>query len=140
MKEWIFPVKLEDNYDGDTFKLAIDIGFALRHYAPVRLHGVDTPELRGGTDLTKAAAKLARDEAFRIINEADEVLFRSVVWSGKYGRPIGDIICDGEDLGTWLVQNMLALPYDGGSRKALQKQHRINSLALYEAGKLNPYI
>ena len=45
--EWKFPCVVEGNYDGDTFKLSIDIGFALRHYVAIRLDGVDTPELRG---------------------------------------------------------------------------------------------
>ena len=53
---------------------------------------MDTPELRGGTLLTKAAAKFARDEARRFVDAADELLFHSKVWKGKYGRPIGDLI------------------------------------------------
>ena len=134
--EWKFPCKLDSNYDGDTFRLEIDIGFALRHYAPVRLHGADTPELRGGTELTKAAARLARDEAERFIRDAAEVMFHCVVWGGKYGRPVGDIICDGQSLAAWLIEEGLAVPYDGGSRTAIQVLHEENAQSLLNAGRI----
>ena len=77
--EWKFPAKLDENYDGDTFNLELDIGFSLRYYVSIRLHAVDTPELRGGSDLTKAAAKLARDKAHRFVSQAQEVIFHSLV-------------------------------------------------------------
>ena len=132
--EWKFPAKLDSNYDGDTFKLELDIGFGLRNFISARLDGVDTPELRGGTDLTKAAAKLARDEANRFISEADEVLFHCTVWGGKYGRPVGRIICDGVDLSQWLIDNNLGLPYDGGSRNL--DDHIANAELLRKQGKI----
>ena len=135
-RKWIFPCELESNYDGDTFRLALDIGFALKHYVPVRLHGADTPELRGGTKLTKAAAKLARDEASRFIRAAEVVEFDCVVWGGKYGRPVGDILCDGQSLAAWLIENKLAVYYDGGSRKAIQLQHKANAEVLVAEGRL----
>ena len=131
--EWRFPCTLDSNYDGDTFRLTIDIGFALRHYAAVRLHGADTPELRGGTDQTKALARMARDEAARFIRDAGKVEFHCVVWGGKYGRPVGDLICDGKSLAQHLIAERMAVPYDGGSRSAIQAQHQANAEALLSA-------
>ena len=111
--EWRFPCTVDTNYDGDTFKLEIDLGFAIKHYAAIRLDGVDTPELRGGTLLTKAAAKFARDEARDFVDVADELIFHSKVWKGKYGRPVGDLICDGMPLSQHLINMRLGVPYDG---------------------------
>ena len=136
-RKWLFPCRLDSNYDGDTFKLHIDIGFALSHYVSVRLHGADTPELRGGTLLTKAAARLARDEADAFIRAADEVVFDCVVWGGKYGRPVGDILCDGASLAQWLIDQNLAVLYDGGSRKKIFVKHEENARLLKEQGRLD---
>ena len=111
--EWRFHCTVDTNYDGDTFKLEIDLGFAIKHYAAIRLDGVDTPELRGGTLLTKAAAKFARDEARDFVDVADELIFHSKVWKGKYGRPVGDLICDGMPLSQHLINMRLGVPYDG---------------------------
>ena len=135
--EWKFPAKLDENYDGDTFKLELDIGFSLRHYVSIRLHAVDTPELRGGSELTKAAAKLARDEAHRFVSQAQEVIFHSLAWAGKYGRPVGDLICDGVSLSDWLIAQDLGLPYDGGARD--RAAHERNAQALADAGRLADY-
>ena len=135
--EWNFPAKLDDNYDGDTFKLELDLGFALRHFVSIRLDGVDTPELRGGSDLTKAAGKLARDEANQFVRAAKRLMFKCTVWGGKYGRPAGDLICDGQSLSDWLIDQGLGLPYDGGTRD--QAAHHRLAQALAEQGKLKAY-
>ena len=137
--EWKFQCEAESSYDGDTFKLCIDLGFALRHYAAIRLDGVDTPELRGGTLLTKAAAKLARDEAWNFVEAANELIFYSKVWKGKYGRPVGDLICDGKPLSQYLIDERLGVPYDGGSRKAIQAIHVKNAEWLRDNGRLKIY-
>jgi len=125
--DWTFPCELESNYDGDTFRLALDIGFGMKYYAPVRLHGVDTPELRGGTDATKALAAKARDEAEKLIRSSETVIFHSLVWRGKYGRPVGDIECDGIMLSNYLIDARLGVPYDGGSREEIQEYHAANA-------------
>ena len=138
--DWKFPCTVGENYDGDTFKLDIEIGFSLKYYASVRLDGVDTPELRGGTPLTKAAAKLARDEARSFVDHADELLFHSKVWKGKYGRPIGDLICDGVPLSQYLIDERLGVEYHGGSRTVIFAQHVTNAEWLRDNGRLTAYL
>lgn len=105
----------------------------------MRLDGVDTPEMRGGTDATKAAAKLARDEALRFCAEAGELIYRPTVWRGKYGRPIGDLLADGASLAAWLIEHRLGVPYDGGSRAEKAAMHEANAAHLADAGRLTPY-
>ena len=134
--EWKFPCKLESNYDGDTFKLELDVGFALRHYVAIRLYGVDTPELRGGTPETKALAVYVRDEAAKFINMAETTIFHSIIWGGKYGRPIGDILCDDKSLAEWLVENKLAVQYHGGNRKQLEEIHQQHAEELISENKI----
>ena len=137
--KWTFPCKLDDNYDGDTFKLEMDVGFGNRHYAAVRLDGVDTPELRGGSDLTKASAKLARDKA-EVFVRSGVAIFHCTVWLGKYGRPIGEIYVDGKRLSEYLISLRLGIPYTGGSRANFQACHEANATYLMESGKLDDYL
>ena len=86
------------------------LGFALKHYVTIRLHSVDTPELRGGTDLTKALGKLARDKAEEFIVKSNVVSFISKQWGGKYGRPTGDLVCDRK-----ITNRLSDFPQDGSS-------------------------
>ena len=133
---WRFPAQLIDNYDGDTLTLDLDLGFKLRLRAAVRLRGCDTPELRGGTPATKALARLARREAARLVGEASEALFTCHLWGGKYGRPVGDLSCDGRDLAEHLVGEGLGVAYDGGSREAIQARHQANAEKALREGRI----
>lgn len=128
--EWRFPAELLSNYDGDTLKLRLDLGFQTSQVHDVRLHGVDTPEIRGGTEATKQLARLARDRASEFIKGGKEVYFLSEKWAGKYGRSIGDVEVDGVSLRQWLIDNRLGVAYDGGPRVPIQWLHRENAKAL----------
>ena len=132
--EWTFPVRIESNYDGDTLRCEFDLGFGLRYWSSIRLDGVDTPELRGGTALTRAAAKMARDVVRDLADEADEVVFHSTAWAGKYGRPVGRLILDGHDLSEILIRSRLGVAYDGGARN--QQAHQANAEWLLAGGLL----
>ena len=127
-RQWIFPAELDGSpYDGDSIRLELDLGFCMRSFVAVRLYGVDTPEMRGGTEVTKALAIDARDETERFIRAGSRVDFLCVEWGGKYGRPIGDIIVDGKSLARHLIDNRLGVEYYGGSRAMLQAKHAENA-------------
>ena len=132
--EWTFPVHVESNYDGDTLRCEFDIGFGLRYHNSIRLGGVDTPELRGGSALTRAAGKLARDVVRDLVAEATEVIFHSTVWAGKYGRPVGRLYLDGRDLADILIERRLGVSYDGGTRN--HRAHEENAAWLLTQGFL----
>ena len=137
--EWTFPCKLDENYDGDTFKLELDVGFGSRHYAAVRLVGVDTPEIRGGSQLTKASAKLARDKA-EVFVRSGVAIFHCTVWAGKYGRLVGEIYVNGKKLSEYLINLRLGISYTGGSRSGFQVRHEDNAVHLLNLGYLNDYL
>ena len=132
--EWTFPVRVESNYDGDTLRCEFDIGFGLRYWNSIRLSSVDTPEIRGGSALTKAAGRLARDEVKRLVEEADEIIFNSTVWAGKYGRPVGELYIDGMRLSEYLINHRLGVPYHGGTRN--QALHEENAQWLLDNGRI----
>jgi len=132
-QEWRFPCEFLGNYDGDTIDLRVDLGFGIQHVINVRLHGVDTPEIRGGEDLVKQAGFLARDRVRQFV-AGKSLHYRSIKWNGKYGRPLGDIEADGASLCDYLLENRLAVAYQGGSRGELLAQHLANAKWLREEG------
>ena len=144
-----------DLYDGDTFychcdmsmKVKVDTGFGrfvtldMKHEEKftVRLYGYDTPELRGGTDQSKAAGQLAKAKVVEWVKMAQvrgDCWFVSQYYQkGKYGRPMGDLFdCDGNKVSTYLVENRLAVPYHGQAKAKIQAQHDENLQYLIEQG------
>ena len=110
-----YEAKVVSVYDGDTVRADIDLGFnTWRHNEPLRLHGIDTPELRGKgvTDAEKADAEKARD-ALR-----EKILGKAVLVctikdrTGKYGRYLARIFVDGENVNEWLLREGYAVPYE----------------------------
>ena len=141
MTAYNFPILDFDNYDGDSFDLKLDLGFNLFLFRQCRLHGVDTPELRGGTDLSKAAGRLARDEARAWVQAAVEnggAVFSSRAYTGKYGRPLGDVVRvrDGVSLVETLIERRLGVPYHGQAKAKIADQHAENLGHLLATGQL----
>jgi len=55
-------LKRSDVYDGDTVTMEVDLGFHVSmKKMKFRLYGINAPEIKGGTEETKAAARAARD-------------------------------------------------------------------------------
>jgi len=120
-----YEVGLIDCYDGDTctldFHLSAEVGLGISLGAvlagqKVRLCDIDTPELRGGTEETKAAAVKARDALFTWAKAARWLQFKVPQKNGhdvkgKYGRWLGYLVADGVDLNKRLVEEGLAEPY-----------------------------
>jgi micrococcal nuclease len=100
-------------YDGDTVTADIDLGFGLvQRGVKLRLCGINTPEIRGGTEATKAAARSARGFL------AERVLMKDVTIrtfrdkTGKYGRYLARIILDdGTDINQLMVNSGHAVSY-----------------------------
>lgn len=65
--EYVYNATLRRVVDGDTVDLTVDLGFYMSAALRFRVLGVDTPELRGGTDETKAKAKEAKAFVERLL-------------------------------------------------------------------------
>lgn len=136
-----FKILNFDNYDGDSFDLTLDLGFDLVAYHKCRIEGIDTPELRGGTDDSKAAGRLARDVARDFVNEAlsnGGALFQSETYRGKFGRPLGDIIRkrDGQSMREYLIGEHLGVRYHGQAKSDVADAHERNLQYLKHTGKI----
>ena len=139
--DYRFKIVGFENYDGDSFDLTLDLGFDLILHRKCRINGVDTPELRGGTDEQKAAGRLARDKARLFVAEAmvdGGAEFVSQNYSGKFGRPLGDIVrqSDGVGLVSYLIGSNYGVPYFGQAKSKVAGAHAANLAALKEAGEI----
>jgi len=87
-------------YDADTIRADIDFGFGhWSHNIPLRLHGINAPEVRGKE---KKKGRISRD-ALRARIGNDQIIVRTHK-SGKYGRYLAEIWHNGVNINEWLVE------------------------------------
>lgn len=154
--EYIYKVIDCNNYDGDSINIiaerVFDFGFGKKIIGQepikVRLFGIDTPELRSGSEDHKAAGRLAADLVQAWLDEGFEssdkdadypcfILFESIEYKkGKYGRALGDFIDirDGCRLSDYILKERLGVKYYGQSKADIQHEHDANILYLKQTG------
>jgi len=105
-------------YDGDTITIASKLPFpdSPIYKFPVRLLGIDCPEIKGSTETEKKLAKTARDALSTRIN--GKIVLLKNVSTEKYGRLLADVYIDGENMNQWMLANNYAVKYDGGTKSS----------------------
>ena len=104
-------VKVMSVYDGDTFSIELkNLNPLFGEKLSVRVKGVDTPEIKGGTVESKAKAVLARDFVRAQIAKSKRVDLSNCT-RGKYFRIVCDVSIDGKDLGKQLLDGNYAKVY-----------------------------
>jgi len=105
-------------YDGDTLTVDIDLGFGVvMKKQKLRLKGVNTPEIRGGTAETKEAGLKARDFVRGLVLDRNVILKTFKDKGGKYGRwlakvhPLNEHGESTTDIATLLLREGLAVEY-----------------------------
>ncbi len=103
-------------YDGDTFRVNIDGYPALiGSRMGIRVNGIDTPEMRGKCQKEKALARDAKQFTVAHLRAAKTIELRNMK-RGKYFRVVADVYVDGKNLGKMLIDQGLAVVYDGGHK------------------------
>lgn len=112
-----YLIQYVDNYDGDTVRVNIP-GFPdiVGKKIPIRISGVDTPEMKTKNKCEKKIATRAKLFVESKMRSASKLEIRNIQ-RGKYFRLVADVYADGVNLGQELLNLALAVPYDGG-RKA----------------------
>ncbi len=115
---FFYRSKVTEVYDGDTVTVDVDLGFSMSlRKLKVRLLGIDTAEMKGGTNESKAHAIAARDWLRNQVLGKD--VFLESKGLDKYGRWLGRIHTqDGNCCNDQLITLGLAIPYDGGSKSS----------------------
>jgi len=125
--------------DGDTVDAEIDCGFDIIFKSRIRLYGIDTPESRTRDLDEKARGKLASQFIKDKIAKAELVKVKTKLdKKGKFGRVLGSIIADDEDLNESMIKNYLAVAYFGQSKDDIEAEHLVNRDKLIELGQHIP--
>ncbi len=106
-----YSAKLIRVIDGDTIDASIDLGFDVWVKKRIRLYGIDAPESRT-RDLEEKKKGIETKEKLEQLLEANEGIF--TVRSkgvGKFGRCLGIIIIDGDNINESLVKEGYAKEY-----------------------------
>lgn len=103
-------------YDADTFRVNLPNCPELFCLGiPVRVAGIDAPEIRGKCDYERALARKAKYLTVELLKSAQVIEIRNPQ-RGKYFRIIGDVYVDGVRLADKLILSGLAREYYGGTR------------------------
>ena len=115
---WTYRAKVSRVVDGDTVDVDIDLGFGVwMHRERVRIMGIDTPESRT-RDLTEKKFGLAAKEFVRFLMPvgSSQIIMTQKDKTGKFGRILADVIIDNISIGPWLIEQNLAVNYDGKTK------------------------
>jgi micrococcal nuclease len=118
---YYYSAKLDRVVDGDTIDAMVDLGFDIWKHVRIRFNGIDAYESRT-KDLEEKAKGLkakARVEELLALTNGEFKLYSKGV--DKYGRCLGEIkieagIHNTINLNEQLINEGLAVPYDGGKR------------------------
>ena len=106
------------NYDGDTITFNLPtLHPIIGNNIPIRVNGIDTPEIRGKCEKETYDAEQARDMVSDILKDARKIVLKNLR-RGKYFRIVADVYADGESLAEALVDSGMAVKYDGGKKNA----------------------
>jgi len=99
-------------YDGDTITCDLSLGLYMwKKDQKIRLYGINTPEIRGGTDESKAKGIEARDFLRRRILNKMVIIQTHKDKSGKYGRLLGIVWKGSVNMNQRLIEKGHAVEY-----------------------------
>ena len=119
--ELLRNVSVASVYDGDTFKINLNCSLAVYcEKVPVRVRGVDCPEIKGKTKKEKALAQKAKAFTKEFLSQAPITL--TDCGRDKYFRLLcGVTNAEGKDLAEELIARGLGYAYEGGTKKSFSK-------------------
>jgi micrococcal nuclease len=98
---YTYRAKIISVYDGDTVTALVDLGFGITNKIKIRLKGINTPELRGAE---RPRGLVSRDFLREKILDKDIIVETFRDKKGKYGRYIGTLWLDEENINELLVE------------------------------------
>jgi len=118
---YVYHGSVLSNYDGDTLIAVLDLGMGIKMRAVCRLLGLDAPEIRGGSEASKAAAKLSKERLTNLLRApADTLVFHSTAKPDKYGRLLVRVWNGDVCVNDAMLSEGHARPYEGGTKQRLE--------------------
>ncbi len=113
-----YTVEYVKTIDGDTITVNLNqLHPLIGKNINIRINGIDTPELRGKCFNEKFLALEAKMFVNEKLNTTNRLYLKNVK-RGKYFRIVADVVIDEGYLSELLLDNMLAVPYNGGTKTA----------------------
>ena len=97
--------------DGDTIDARVDLGFSVWIECRVRLQGIDAPETRTKNLEEKQAGFKTKAFLQEVMDDCDNKFVLKSHGVGKYGRCLGTIYVEGENINERLLVEGLAEEY-----------------------------
>ena len=98
--------------DGDTVDAMVDLGFSVWIHCRVRLQGIDAPETRTKNLKEKQAGLKTKAFLEQVMTDCDNKFVLESHGVGKYGRCLGTIYVDGENINQVLLVEGYAERYE----------------------------
>ena len=124
--------------DGDTVDVIIDLGFSIHFSTRVRLYGIDTPESRTRDNDEKVRGFLSKDYLKEWLDQGGVIIRTYRDKKGKFGRVLGEMVVGGRNINLLMVEENLAVKYEGQSKDDIKKEHQVNREKLIEKGIFDP--
>lgn len=101
-RTWDYTARVLRVIDGDTLRVAIDLGYEITVVRNLRLYGVDTPEIVGKDRARGLAAKRWMEA---LLPAGSVIYYRSIRDKrDKYGRYLADILIEGKPLAELMIE------------------------------------
>ena len=126
-----YKAKLIRVVDGDTIDAEIDLGFKIFIKERIRFAGIDTPESRTRHKHEKSWGLAAKCRVKDLLGreDAEFTLTTELQKKGKFGRILGSVIlADGTSLSEILLDEKLAIPYEGGNKDESRIKYGVKEL------------
>jgi micrococcal nuclease len=126
-----YKAKLIRVVDGDTIDAEIDLGFKVYIKERIRFAGIDTPESRTRHKHEKSWGLAAKCRVKDLLEyeDAEFTLTTKLQKKGKFGRILGTVIlADGTSLSEILLDEKLAIPYEGGNKDESRIKYGVKEL------------
>ena len=135
-KMYEYKAKIRRIVDGDTVDVDIDLGFdMILSKQRIRLYGIDAPESRTRDKEEKFYGKLASQFLKDQCKKSSSITLRTYLdKKGKYGRILGEIIVDGVNINELMIEEHMAVAYEGQSKIDIHKSHMYNRQKLTRDG------
>jgi len=114
--------------DGDTIDVLLDLGFDIMYNSRVRLFGIDTPESRTSDKVEKKYGMLSKKFLKEALTKGKKIVIKTYKGdeTGKFGRILGDVWCDGVSVNKLMCKQGHAVEYYGQSKDDVEAAHLKN--------------
>ena len=114
--------------DGDTIDVLLDLGFDIMYKSRVRLFGIDTPESRTRDLVEKKYGLMSKEYLKTALKNAEKIVIKTHKGeeTGKFGRILGEIFCDGVNINQQMCDEHHAVPYVGQNKDLVEEAHLEN--------------